>query len=139
VEGRRLSVYFMCLAWRLWKSVVPLAVAGNITFGAIVWCQRRPVFEWQRLALYGIRLDIRRLSGRVNTPTYCELPVFSVAVMEKSCDACGDNEYYLRSGISVSADVTVLEASTSVDGKSMGHTTAERSWKDADFLCTSSV
>jgi hypothetical protein len=29
-------------------------------------------------------------------------PVFSVhmAVMEKCCDACGDGEYYLRSGFS---------------------------------------
>jgi hypothetical protein len=29
VERRRLSVYFLYLAWPLWKSVVTLAVTGN--------------------------------------------------------------------------------------------------------------
>jgi hypothetical protein len=28
---------------------------------------------------------------------------------------------------------------TAVDRKSMGHTVAERSWKDADFLCISCI
>jgi hypothetical protein len=31
------------------------------------------------------------------------------------------------------------DASTAVDRKSMGHTVAERSWKDADFLCISCI
>jgi hypothetical protein len=35
-------------------------------------------------------------------PTFCVFPVFSVAVMEKCCDACGDGEYYFRSGCSAS-------------------------------------
>jgi hypothetical protein len=29
----------------------------------------------------------------------------------------------------------VYEASTAVERKSMGHTVAERSWNDDDFLC----
>jgi hypothetical protein len=30
-------------------------------------------------------------------------------------------------------------ASIAVDRKSMGHTVAERSWKDADFVCISCI
>jgi hypothetical protein len=30
------------------------------------------------------------VSGRGKTPTVCVFPVFSVTVMEKCCDACGD-------------------------------------------------
>jgi hypothetical protein len=33
----------------------------------------------------------------------------------------------------------VSEASTAVDRKSMGHTVADRSWRDADFLCNSCI
>jgi hypothetical protein len=33
----------------------------------------------------------------------------------------------------------VLGASIVVDRKSMGHTVAERSWKDADFVCISCI
>jgi hypothetical protein len=36
VERRRLSVYFLYLAWRLWKSVVTLAVTGNTISGRVV-------------------------------------------------------------------------------------------------------
>jgi hypothetical protein len=43
--------------------------------------------------LTGSRLDIRWLSGRGVTTTLCVLPVFSVSVMEKCCDGCGDGEY----------------------------------------------
>jgi hypothetical protein len=71
------------------------------------------------------------------TPTFCVFPVFGVAVMEKCCDACGDGEYYFRFDCLVSADVSVLEAAIAIDRKSMGHTVAERSCKDADFLCIS--
>jgi hypothetical protein len=35
VERRRLSVYFLYLAWRLWKSVVTLAVTGNTISGRV--------------------------------------------------------------------------------------------------------
>jgi hypothetical protein len=34
VERRRLSVYFLYLAWRLWKSVVTLPVTGNTIFAS---------------------------------------------------------------------------------------------------------
>jgi hypothetical protein len=33
----------------------------------------------------------------------------------------------------------VSEASNAVDLKSIGHTVADRSWKDADILCNSSI
>jgi hypothetical protein len=50
---------------------------------------------------------------------FCVFPVFSVAVMEKCCDVCGDGEYYFRSGFLLSADASVSEASIAVDRKSM--------------------
>jgi hypothetical protein len=42
VERRRLSVYFLYLPRRLWKSVVTLAVTGNTSFQSwsFVWSQR---------------------------------------------------------------------------------------------------
>jgi hypothetical protein len=46
----------------------------------------------------GSRWDIRWVSGGGKTPTFCVFPVFSVAVTEKCCDACGDGEYYFLSG-----------------------------------------
>jgi hypothetical protein len=161
VERSRLSVYFLYFAWRLWKSVVTLAVTGNTicgqvfrrqrvpvfqkhrlpltgsrwdirwlisrgtkpTFcvfpvfsvavmesvvtlavtgntisGRVSWRQRVTVFQWHRLPLTGSRWDIRWLSSRGTKPTFCVFPVFRVAVMEKCCDACGDGEYYFRSG-----------------------------------------
>jgi hypothetical protein len=68
------------------------------------------VFEWHRLSLTGCRLDIRRLSGRGKTTTFCVFPVYSVAAMEESCDACCDRKYYFRSVLSVSADVSLSKA-----------------------------
>jgi hypothetical protein len=50
--------------------------------------------------------------------TLCVFPVFSVAVMEKCCDACGDGEYYFRSKVSTIRGDGVSEASTAVDRKS---------------------
>jgi hypothetical protein len=127
VEGRRLSVLFRYLAWRLWKKVVALAVILDTVSGRVLRRQSMPVFEWHRLTFIGCRLDKRRLSGRGRTTIFCVFPVFSVAVIEKSCGACGDRNYYFRSGILVSADVTVLETSTVVDRNSIGHTVAQRS------------
>jgi hypothetical protein len=46
---------------------------------------------------------------------------------------------YFRSGFSKLHGDTVSEASTAVDGKSMGHTVGEVQWKDADFLCISCI
>jgi hypothetical protein len=79
--------------------------------------------------------------------------VFSVVVMEKCCDGRRDGYYYSRSGFpasegagvwaasiavdlfSVSGNTGVWEASTTVDRKSMGHTMADRSSNEADFVC----
>jgi hypothetical protein len=58
---------------------------------------------------------------------------------DKVCDACGDVVYIFRSVCSASEDSSVLEASTAVDRKSMGHTVAERSWKDPDFVSISCI
>jgi nitrate reductase NapE component len=58
--------------------------------------------------------------GRRTKPTFCVFPVFSVAVMEKCCDACGDGEYYFSSRFSVSEGEGVSRASVAVDRKSMG-------------------
>jgi hypothetical protein len=62
-----------------------------------------------------------------------------VAVMEKCCDACGDGEYYFRSGFSAFQGDGVSEASTAVDLISTGHTVGELKRKDADFLCLSCI
>jgi hypothetical protein len=61
--------------------------------------------------------------------------VFSVAVMEKCCDACGYGEYYFRSGFSASWGAGVWEALIVIDRWSMGHKMADRSSNEADFLC----
>jgi hypothetical protein len=71
------------------------------------------------------------------TSTFCVFPVFSVTVMEKCCDACGDGIKYVQLGFPTLQDDGVSGASTGVDRKSMGHTLGERSWKDADCLCIS--
>jgi hypothetical protein len=59
VERRRLSVYFLYLAWRLWKSVVTLAVTGNTISGRVFRRYRVTVFQRHRLPLTGSRWDIR--------------------------------------------------------------------------------
>jgi hypothetical protein len=56
------------------------------------------------------------------TPTCCVFPVFSVTVMEKCCDACGDGNTYFQSGFPTLQDDGVSLASNAVDRKSMGHT-----------------
>jgi hypothetical protein len=142
VERRRLSVYFLYLAWRLWKSVVTLAVTENTISSRVVWHQIVSVYRRHRMSLTGSRWDIRWVSGRGKTPTFCVFPVFSVAAMEKCCDACGQgsllSEYYFRSFFE-SEGSSVSVASIAVGQKSMGHTMDERSWKDADFLCISCI
>jgi hypothetical protein len=70
-------------------------------------------------------------------PDFLCISVFSVAVMEKCCDACGDGEYYFRSAFSTSQGDDVCWASSAVDRKSRGHTVGELQWKDPDFLCIS--
>jgi hypothetical protein len=58
-----------------------------------------------------------------------------VAVMDRCCDACFYYEYYFRSGFSASEGAEVSVASIAVNRKSMGHTVADRSSNEADFLC----
>jgi hypothetical protein len=59
------------------------------------------------------------------TPTFCVFPVFSVAVMEKCCDADGDgNKYFQSHFLALQADGVSL-ASTVVDRKTMGYTVGE--------------
>jgi hypothetical protein len=69
---------------------VTLAVTGNTNSGCVVRLQRVPVYGKQRLPLSGSRWDIRWMSGGGKTPTFCVFPVFRVAVMEKCCDAYGE-------------------------------------------------
>jgi hypothetical protein len=139
VERSRISVYFLYLAWRLWKSVVTLAVTWNTIFGRVFRRQRVTVFQRHRLPLTGSRWDIRWLIGRRTKPSFCVFfcvfPVFSVAVMEKCCDACGDVKHYFRSGFPASECAGVSVASIAVDRKSMGPTVADRSSNEAEFLC----
>jgi hypothetical protein len=101
LNGRgKTPTLFVLSAWLLWKSVVTLAVTGNTISCRVVRRPRTPVFECLRLPLTVSRWDIRWLSGRWKTPTLCVFSVFSVAVMDKCCDACGDGEYYFRSIVS---------------------------------------
>jgi hypothetical protein len=98
---------------------------------------RVTVFQRHRMPCTRSRWHIRRVNGRVETPTFCVFPVFSVEVMEKCCDACGDRVYYFRSGFSALQGDGVSGASTAVDRKSTRYTVDELYWQDADFLCIS--
>jgi hypothetical protein len=135
---------FLCIwlyvAWRLWKRVVTLAVTGNTVSGRVFRRQRVPEFQWHRLSLTGSRWDIRWLIGRRTKPTFCVLCVFNEAVMEKCCDALRDGQYLFPVGLSASEGAGCSTgASNSVDRKSMGHTMADRSSNEADFLCISCI
>jgi hypothetical protein len=72
---------------------VTLAVTENTSLGRVVQRQRMPVSGKHRLSLTRDRWDIRWLSGRGKSPTFCVFPVISVAFMERCCGACGDGEY----------------------------------------------
>jgi hypothetical protein len=94
-----------------------------------------PEFERHRLPLAGSRWDIRWLIGRRTKPTFCVFPVFSVAVMEKCCDACRDGEYYFRSVYRRHRVPEFQGRRLPFARKSMGHTVADQSSNEADFLC----
>jgi hypothetical protein len=65
------------------------------------------------------------VSGCGKTPTVCVIPVFSVAVKEKCCDACGDANSSFQSGfLALQADIVSL-ALNAVDRKTMGFTVGE--------------
>jgi hypothetical protein len=86
---------------------VTLAVTGNTISGRDFRRYRVTVCQRQRLPLtevdeiYGWLVTVERRL------TFCVFPVFSVAVMEKCCDACGDGEYYFRSKVFRRFGVTV--------------------------------
>jgi hypothetical protein len=80
---------------------------GEYYFQSGVWRQIVSVYRRHRMSLTGSRWDIRWVSGRGKTLTFCAFPVFSVAVMEKCCDACGDGNCYFQSGCSASDCVDV--------------------------------
>jgi hypothetical protein len=66
---------------------VTVAVKRDTFFGRVFRRQGLPEFKRHRLPLTGSRWDKRWLIGRRTKPTFCVFPVFSVAVMEKCCDA----------------------------------------------------
>jgi hypothetical protein len=59
VSCRGITWIFVYLAWRLWQSVLRLAVRGNSISGRVVRRQRVPVFERHRLPSTASRWDIR--------------------------------------------------------------------------------
>jgi hypothetical protein len=72
---------------------VTLTVTGNTNSSRGVWRQIVSIYNRHRMTLTGSRWDIRWVSDRGKTPTFSVFPVFSVAVMEKYCDAYSDGEY----------------------------------------------
>jgi hypothetical protein len=72
---------------------VTFSVTENTSSCVVVRRQRMPLSWEHRLSLTGSRWDILWLSGRGMTPTFCAFSVIGVAVMEKCCDGCGDEEY----------------------------------------------
>jgi hypothetical protein len=59
VSCRGKTPIFVNLAWRLWQSVLRLAVSGNSISGRVVRRQWVPVFEGHRLPSTGSRWDMR--------------------------------------------------------------------------------
>jgi hypothetical protein len=74
----------------------------------------------------GSRRVIRLVSYSQKTPTFCVFPVFSVAVMEKCCDAYGDGIMHFQSGVlALQADGVSLTSNV-VDRKTMGYKVGEQ-------------
>jgi hypothetical protein len=69
---------------------VTLVVTGNTISGRVFLFQRVPEFDRHRLLLTGSRCYKQWLIDRRTKPIFCVFPVFSVAVMERGCDACRD-------------------------------------------------
>jgi hypothetical protein len=60
--------------------------------------------------------------------------------MEKCCDACGDGEYYFRSGIPALQTVTVFQRHRlPLTRCRWDIRLGELYWQDADFLCISCI
>jgi hypothetical protein len=64
VSCRGITCIFVYLAWRLWQSVLRLAVRGNSISDGVVRHQRVPVFEEHRLPSTASRREIRQVSCR---------------------------------------------------------------------------
>jgi hypothetical protein len=118
---------------------VTLAVTGKTISGRDFRSQRTTVFERHQNPLTGNRRDMRCLIGRRTKPTFCVFfcvfAVSSIAVMEKCCEACGDEEYHFRSDFPASESASISESSNAVDRKSMGHAVSDLASNEADFLC----
>jgi hypothetical protein len=97
---------------------VTLAVTLNTISGPVFRRYMVTVFQEHRLFMTGSRRDLRWVSYSGWTPTFCVVPVFSVAVMEKCCDACGVGDYYFRSGLTSIQSGRISEASNAVHQKS---------------------
>jgi hypothetical protein len=59
VSCREVTCFFVYLAWRLWKSVLRLALRGISISGRVVRRQWVPVFEGHGLPSTASRWDIR--------------------------------------------------------------------------------
>jgi hypothetical protein len=64
VSCRGITRIFVYLAWRLWQSVLRLAVRGNSISGRVVRRLRVPVFERHRLPSTGSQREKRWVSLR---------------------------------------------------------------------------
>jgi hypothetical protein len=90
VSCRGKTPIFVYLAWRLFQSVLRLAVRGNSIPDGVVRRQRVPVFEGPRLPSIGSRWAERWVSCRGNTPIFVSLAwqlwqsVLRLAVRENS-------------------------------------------------------
>jgi hypothetical protein len=93
---------------------VTLTVTGNTNSSRGVWRQIVSIYNRHRMTLTGSRWDIRWVSAGGKTPTFSVFPVFSVTVLEKCCDACGDREYYFWSGCLASQGARIPVASNIV-------------------------
>jgi hypothetical protein len=120
-------VHFDYLAWRLWKSVVTLAVTKKTIWDQVSRRQRVSVLQTHRLSLTGRPWVIRWLIGRETKAIFCVFPEISMAVVETCFDACGDGDYYFRWGFSASEAADNSQSSNAVDRKSMEHTVAKHS------------
>jgi hypothetical protein len=72
---------------------VTLAVTGNTISGRVFRRYRVTVFQRHRLPFREVDEIYSWLVTVERRLTLCVLPVFSMAVMEKCCDACGEAEY----------------------------------------------
>jgi hypothetical protein len=73
VSCRGITCILVYLAWRLWQSVLRLAVRGNSISDQVVRRQRVPVFEEHRLLSTASRWDTRQVSCRGKTSIFVYL------------------------------------------------------------------